>query len=114
LRKVLPFPNRTPRCEDAADPLQQAEKAVEFAQDLVRRSKNRITREIDAALDNLDSQLKLVGDIIDCIPDAAARERLASHHAVLTAAGRELRHKKDALRLGDAALEGRSKTDSSD
>lgn len=103
MRKVLRFPKRTPRCEDAADPLQQAEKAVEFAQDLVRRSKNRITRE-----------LKLVGDIIDCIPDAAARERLASHHAVLTAAGRELRHKKDAFCLGDAALEGRSKTVSSD
>jgi hypothetical protein len=114
LNKVVPFPRPIPNQEDTADPLQRAEKAIKTAHDLVSRNKSRIAQEIDAALDNLESQLKLVGDMIHRIPDAATRERLAKHHAILTVAGRELRFKKDTLGLGSPSDEIKLKTEPSD
>lgn len=99
LTKVIRFPHLIPNQTNSDDPLQRAEKAVDTAHDLVRQSQNKIAEEIEAALNNLDSQLKLIGDMIDCIPDPSAREKLSSDHAILAAAGRDLRLKKDALGL---------------
>jgi hypothetical protein len=80
----------------------------------VSRSQSRISEEIDVALKNLDSQLKLVGDMIDFIPDPSARERLSSAHAILAAAGRALKLKKETLEFGGLLEEVKAEIEPSD